>query len=179
MAAEDRHPGRRTDGPSNSPSSPRMLEVTELYLGRNVGGVRPIVADTGVRVGSARWTSARSLLWWWVGRTVLEVREADDEPLLFTIYRRWGLMSRYDIRDADDVYVGGVRGAQVCDAYGAPLAGLCADEGAGARRWEGVAGSVLAEVREEREGTRLRFTDNAGDSPFVRMILLAAVLIWR
>ena len=156
-----------------------MLEVTALFLGRSEGGVRPIVADTGVPVGSARRMSARPAIWWWVGRTVMEVREADDEPLLFSICRRWGLWSRYDIRDADDVYVGGLRGIQVWDAFGAPLASLGADEGTGARRWVGLAGSVLAEVRADTEGTHLRFTDEASGSPFVRMVLLAAVLMLR
>jgi hypothetical protein len=151
-----------------------MLEESELLLGqpgRDAG--RDIAAASGAPVGSARWRPPGRPAWWRFGRRVLEVREHDDEPLVFTVRRCWGLLSRYEVRDADGHGIGYVLGPWLQDSYGGCLA-VCRPEAGGVLAPDG---DVLAAVSNGGGATRVRFASSAAGDPFLKMMLLAAALL--
>ena len=94
-----------------------MLESpTLLVRPSDPSGVRAIV-DTATRkpLGYAR-PGRRP--WWGLGPAVLEVHEQEDEPLLFTLRRGWGLTPRHEVRDAEGMPVGLVDGRFLRDGWG-------------------------------------------------------------
>ena len=155
-----------------------MLERRELLLRPDTGAGRSIVAaDTGAAAGSARWRPPDGPPWRrWLGRSVLEVREDEDEPLLFTVRRCWSLLPRYEVRDADGFRLGFLVGPWVLDVWGGRQALRQAD-GPGGACFVSPRGDRLAEVRDEPGGRRFRFGDRVEGEPFVKMTLLAAELL--
>jgi hypothetical protein len=120
-------------------------------------------------VGFARREPAGAAWWGRLGPAVLAVHELEDEPLLFTVRRAWGLWPHRQVRDADGHAVGGLRGKAVLDARGRPLA--LAEH----RVFRGRGGEELAELVPQGGGLRLTFHAGVRD-PFLRMLLLAAAL---
>jgi hypothetical protein len=146
-----------------------MLERPRLLVRRAANGSSAIEdATSGTPLGSARLAAPARWLPFW---PVLEVREADDAPLVFTVRRAWSLVPRFEVRDAEGRPVGFVAGRAVADGGGRYLALLGAD---GAFR--GRDDSVLARVVRAGKGIEIRFADAAAPDPFARMLLLAAVL---
>jgi len=128
-------------------------------------------------LGSIRRRGGRrglARLWWW-GRPVIEVRESDDEPLLFTMWPGWGFARRWRVEDAEGTRVGRVAGPFLLDRRDAPLAFL--RRGAGQPSYQDAQGRELAEVEVCDEGIRLTFLPDGQGSPFVKMLLLAAALV--
>jgi hypothetical protein len=151
-----------------------MLEESELLLGPpGADDGRAIAAASGAPVGSARWRPPGRPAWWRLGRRVLEVREHGDEPLVFTVRRRWGLLSRYEVRDADGHFVGYVLGAWLQDAAGTPLA-VCRPDAGGV---VAPGGDLLAAVSDGGGATRVTFAPAVAGDPFAKMVLLAAALL--
>src|SRR3954454_14029752 len=104
-----------------------MLETRTLLLrARTPDGVRPIVdAGTGAPLGYAHQTAPGGPAWWrWLAGPVLEVREQDDEPLLFTVRRAWALLPRREVRDAEGHWVGTLLGPYLEDRYGRRVAAV-------------------------------------------------------
>jgi hypothetical protein len=152
-----------------------MLERPELLLAY-AAGVRWSIADpeTGVVLGFARRDSGGGPPWWGVlGPSVLAVHEQEDEPLVFTVRRAWGLWPRREVRDADGHAVGSLRGGAVLDARGRPLA--VAERAGDGDVYRGRGGEELAVLTPTSGGLRLTFHPGVRD-PFLRMLLLAAAL---
>jgi hypothetical protein len=139
---------------------------------------RPIVAaDTGAAVGFACWSPPGALPWWrrpW--RRVLEVRELEDEPLLFTVRRCWSLLPRREVRDADGWRVGTLLGPRLDDDRGRRLALRCWEAGGRASAFRTRRGELLAWSAEDGDSLRLTFGELVQDEPFVKMLLLGAAL---
>ena len=156
-----------------------MLEHTALLLlPPEPTRVRRIVdADSGAELGSARRREHGDLPWWrrplW---PVLEVRESDDEPLLFTVCRSWSLLPRRELCDADGRRIGYLHSDAITDAWGRRLA---------VRSWDGQRqnstfrirnGQVLAWADRDGAALRLTFGEATASEPFLKMLLLGAVL---
>src|SRR5262245_8696869 len=117
---------------------------------------RAIVAPGGRPLGRARWVRpGTGRGWGWWRRAVLEVREHEDEPLVFTLRRCWTLAPWYEVRDADERTVGYLIGPLVQDRYLNKLA-LRRREGADSQ-FVGVGRCCLARVRPGPEGTQVQF----------------------
>jgi hypothetical protein len=127
-------------------------------------------AAAGSLLGSARPVAARP--GWLPSRPVLEVREADDAPLVFTVRRVWSLVIRYEVRDAEGRPVGSVAGPVLFTRDGRRVATLAPD---GAFR--GVDGDVLGRMSRAKGGVELHFADAVAADPFGKMLLLATVLV--
>ncbi len=147
-----------------------MLERGSLLV-REPGadGSRSIEdAATGAELGTAR-PAARP--WWLPLRSVLEIRETGDAPLVFTIRRGWPLLARREVRDAEGRPVGRLHGPLVEDAAGRCLAVLGPD-GTFRRR----NGRIAARLTGEKRCIAICFDAETDADPFGRMLLLAAVL---
>jgi hypothetical protein len=137
-------------------------------------GVRSIVdGDSNKPLGSAR---RQSPSFWQrlFGRPVLAVHEHGDEPLLFTIHRAWGFLPRRVVRDAEGHLVGmcSYRGRLVHDRHDQLVAAHRIEDGT----FRDPAQRVLAEVTITTDGLRIAFSADLAGEPFIKMLLLAAVL---
>ncbi len=88
----------------------------------------------------------------------------------------WGLSARWEVRDADGNMLGGLSGALLKDRFGRPIA-LWERPAGGVGRARDGAGRDLMTVLVTDEGTRVAFAAAAEGNPFLKMLLLAAVLV--
>jgi hypothetical protein len=129
----------------------------------------------GQAVGFA-WHSP--LLPWWLrwSRRPLTVHETDDEPMVFQVQRQWALLPRWQVADADGEVVGSVAGAWLLDRWEQPLLGRRrAPDGGGTFAPSG--GQKAAEWSREGDRLRLVFYPPVQDEPFLKMLILASVLL--
>jgi hypothetical protein len=127
--------------------------------------------ESGAVLGYARWQPQQAS--WWrrvLGSRTLAVHEQEDEPLLLTIHRSWSLLPSRQVCDADGQPVGALFGRLIYDRYGRLLAAL--EDGV----FRDPHRRVLAELAPTTEGLRLTFSDDIAGEPFLKMLLLAAVL---
>jgi hypothetical protein len=112
-----------------------------------------------------------------LGRKKVEVFESEDESLLMTLYRPWGLGRKWDVVDAE-----GRRVAQLCrdvvfDGLGERLATMSAGADSSEMALRDCEGEILASWRDaEGQSRYFRFGKGVADNPFWRMAALAGVL---
>jgi hypothetical protein len=154
-----------------------MLEQRVLLLrppGRS-GGRAIADAETGRPLGVARRRPRQAGPWWRrLAAPLWAVHEQEDDPLLFTVRRGWGLGPGKPVRDADGHAVGAVGAGHVWDPAGGTLAVL-EPGGPGERVFRGRGGRELARLAGGPDGLRVAFHPDVAD-PFLRMLLLAAAL---
>jgi hypothetical protein len=151
-----------------------MLERNELLMRPGNGSGTQTIVDpqTGTVLGLARWFVPEDHRWWrWLRATHLSVHEAEDEPLVFTVRRSWGLRQRAEVCDADDHPVGSLRGTAVQGRDGRTVALM--EPAAGGGLFRAGSGEELARWTAGPEGARLIFCPELSD-PFLKMLLLAA-----
>jgi hypothetical protein len=156
-----------------------MLEQQTLLLRPWIGRAaprRPIVEPaTGEVLGFACWQPATPGAWWrWLLAPVLEVHEAEDEPLLCTLHRYWSLGTVWAVRDADGRAVATVRRGTIEDPLGRCLA--APESAVDLLVFRDLERQELATLRREPEGLLLSFTEEVRGEPFAKMALLAAAL---
>jgi hypothetical protein len=154
-----------------------MLEQRALLLPPSSAARRPILGDSGAALGFAVWRQAAPLPWWrraW--RSVLEVHENEDESLLFTVRRCWTLLPRREVREADGWRVGTLLGPLVDDERGRRLAVRSLEADRRTSTFRSRRGAALAWIAPEGEALRLTFGELVEGEPFVKMLLLAALL---
>jgi hypothetical protein len=149
-----------------------LLEQAVLLLQGPGAGRRELRASTGEPVGFAR---RQRMGWWPWSRRILTVHEQDDEPLLFTVRRSLSLTPSFRVFDADDELVGTVALPWILDRWGQPEIELVTlPEGGGEFRTG--TGEVLAEWAQAGDIVRLGLHEPALADPFLKMLLLAAML---
>jgi hypothetical protein len=154
-----------------------MLEHRVLLVRpRSASGMRAIVdGDSGKPLGFARWETGPPHSWRRLfTRTTLAVHEHEDEPLLCTIRRAWGLLPRCVVRDAEEHPVGSCSfmGRIIRDCHGRLLAAFHSEDGT----VRSPTRRVLAEWTATADGLRIVFRDDIAGEPFVKMLLLCAAL---
>jgi hypothetical protein len=158
-----------------------MLELPRLLLTPwDPRGPSPrslVDPATGDEVGSVRWREpAASLLGRLLTPPVLEVREAEDEPLLCTLRKLWSWGVVWQVREADGHRVAVVTRREVrnrADRRLALLRDLSDDDGLEMR---GQDGMPLAVLRRGGKGDLLTYAAVVEGNPFVKMALLAVAL---
>lgn len=152
-------------------AAPGPLEQETLYVRRSATGERHLLTENGTLVGVVR-----RLPHWW---PALETRESGDEPLLFTLRRAWTLWPAWDVCDAEGERVGRLIGERVLDRWDHPLARRVAAAPGRGGAYHDPLNLVLAWWLDDPAGTRLTFRPTAQADPFLKMLLLAAVLLER
>jgi hypothetical protein len=89
-----------------------------------VRGTWELLAASGQPVGFARWQQQGPWWWRWL-RPVLAVHEHLDEPLLATVQRKWTLLPRHEVHDAEGELVGTLALPWLLDRWGQPLIEVC------------------------------------------------------
>jgi len=166
-----------------------MLENGALLLrpcaalpaaGGEAAGLEParavLDALTGAPLGFAGWRRPGGFWPRWLARPVLAVHESDDAPLLFTAHGLWGLAARWEVRDAEGNVLGVLCGPLIKDRFGRALA-LWQRPSGDVGRARDADGRELMTVVVTPEGTRVAFAAEAEGNPFLKMLLLAAVLV--
>ncbi len=136
---------------------------------------RNLLDVEGRHVGSARREPAWAGSLAWLSPPVLSVREADDEPLVFTARRSW-LFAFWEVHDAEEYPVGWITGSVLQDRWERTLAVRATLLGEGGLRFLAPGGDELASVQAGKGEVRLHFGPLVEGDPFARMLLLAAVL---
>jgi hypothetical protein len=163
---------------------------------------RRAVLDPATReeLGHGRWHLAGVAGWLiWLARPVLQVFETEDASLLLTARRGWGPLSRWRVEDADGKPVGAfghdgvtlrapgstapldmkarrLPATWIADPSGCSFVRLEAATDETRERFVTNEGNELATLHRSPEGDLLRFAPAADPNPFVRMLLLAAVM---
>jgi hypothetical protein len=107
----------------------------------------------------------------------LLVHEADEEPVVFQVRRAWTLWPRWLVIDAEGERVGTVAGAWLLDRWDEPaFRHLRVADGAGGV-FESPAGQKAAEWSRGGDRLRLVFHAPVQDEPFLKMLILARVLV--
>jgi hypothetical protein len=159
-----------------------MLELTSLLLSpwepHGPSPRRILDADRGDLVGTARWRESTTP--WWkrlISRPILEIREAGDEPLLFTLRRLWSWRVVWQAREADGHRVGLITKHEVRNRAERRLALLQVMPGGEELYMRGLLGSPLASLQKTAQGDLLKFDEMVENNPFAKMVLLGAALI--
>lgn len=103
----------------------------------------------------------------WLLGPAQAIHEAGEQPLVFTLRRCWTLWPRWLVEDSEGERVGTVGGPWLLDRWDEPAAQRGADG-----TFHSKAGALLARW----DGRRLEFAESSRGEPFLRMLLLAAVL---
>ncbi len=107
----------------------------------------------------------------------LEVCESEDESLLFTVRRQWGLEVRWEVCDADGHRVGMIGSEFLLDRFGRCLALVEPSGDAGRIHFRSLEGVELAALTLRGAEMLLRFALPPEGDPFVKMVLLGAALV--
>src|SRR5262249_58020687 len=106
-------------------------------------------------VGIARWRPTKAPLGiGWLARPVVDVFEAEDEPLVFSVRRLWGLSPRWEVADADGQCVAILKRGCILDTYGQTWSTW--EQTPNEVRFRGVD-REFAQVRKSTDGIRLVF----------------------
>jgi hypothetical protein len=144
-------------------SEPPRREISDVESGKLVGVVRrqPV-----------RWPWLA-----WLLPGMLDVCEAEDEPLLFTLRRQWGLELRWEVCDADGRRVGMIGSEFLLDRFGRCLALVERSPDSARIHFRSVDGVELGSVTPRGSEALLRFALPAEGDPFAKMVLLGTALV--
>jgi hypothetical protein len=134
-------------------------------------------APAGEFLGIARRIVEPAWLSWLAGRAI-RVFETEDESLLLTVQRPWGMWQKWGVFDAEERFVGSVYGRIVWPAGGRRLVLASRSEYHGARHSLDDECASLGRFEVMGKSIQLTFDQSVTDDPFARMLLLGAVLTW-
>ena len=157
-----------------------MLEQPELLLGpwlrQDRVRRRAVCAPaTGQVLGSVRgplpsWLS-------FLSRQVQEVLETEDDSLLMTLWRPWGLARTWEVLDAEEHRVGILYRNALLDGSGRRVA-VAQHQSDLCGRFCDMHGGEIGAFALQNSGMVLTFSPTLEGNPFTRMILLGALLSW-
>jgi hypothetical protein len=156
LLREDRAPGdkRRRAGPS--------WEVLDAET-------RQVLGFVSRRSSAPFWRR-------WLERVALEVHEHDDEPLLFTLYRRRLRARAWDLFDAEEHPVGKMTHNRIVDRFGLVLARAAFTSHDSGGTFQAPDGMELGNWAADGNGWRMSFSAALAANPFAKMLLLGSAV---
>jgi hypothetical protein len=150
-------------GISTSADSPAPLWIIQDPAAAPVGLVR-LLPGSGLR----RWLAGPGL----------SIHEIEDEPLVFTVRHLWGWFHAWEIRDADDHFVGRVQGfgVQYINSAEGDLVVAATEVTTGVTLFCDHRGLTLAALARLEETLKLTFETELEDRPLVKMLIFGAAL---
>lgn len=155
-----------------------MLEHTHLLVQPPDAAGRRAIRDahTGQLLGHAGWRARGRESWWQrLLGAELEVREQDDEPLVFTVRRNWTPWRSQEVRDAEGYRVGRVRMPFLLDRFSECLA-VRRPAGKDQSVYRSLEGVELGVTHKDGDGCRVTFLPAVFGDPLAKMVLLAGAL---
>ena len=127
-------------------------------------------------LGSFRWHASPWFgLSWCSGRS-LEVREAEDEPLLMTRRRPWGIHERWMVYDAESHLIGYVDPRRIVDSRHHLRAKVEIETDPPLQTFFDLSGESLGAFELLPGRALLQFEEQALFNPFTRMLLLSCAV---
>jgi hypothetical protein len=133
--------------------------------------VRAITDDMLRPLGFVRLQRSSSSWLFWLRRTRLDVFETDDAAHLMSVSRSWTMLRVWDVHDAEDRHIGRIYPKALIGDAGQILGSLEANESADS------TGSLTAAIRRTPDAVEIRFAASPDMNPFLRMLILGAILI--
>lgn len=128
-------------------------------------------------LGFARLQTGAGLPWLgWFSRSIMELRETEDESLLAMLHQSWFTATTWQVSEADGHNVGWIRRMSLQDLYGRRFATLLPAQPAQPQQFVAPNGDELGTLQGVAEGTLLTFDLSLENNPFGKMMLLAAAL---
>jgi hypothetical protein len=140
--------------------------------------IRPILDATSQQtLGFARLRTGAGIPWLgWFSRSVVEIRETEDESLLATLHQSWFAATTWQVNEADGHLVGWIRRTILQDLYGRRFAALEPARNQLNHCFVSPQGHELGTLQELSEGQVLTFDLSLENNPFGKMMLLGAGL---
>jgi hypothetical protein len=160
-----------------------MLEASTLLVHpwlTNGSRCARAVADgtTSATLGRVRWVGPPAQAWFrWLRGHRLEVLETEDAALLMTVERPWGLTDRWDVCDADDRRIGTICPPVLLDNEGGRRAYLDRQDSQCGKVLDPSGRELAGYERRSDRGTFVHFASDLEPNPFLRMLVLGAVLV--
>jgi hypothetical protein len=147
--------------------------------GQSGGRRRRAIRDaaTGQVLGFACWRAENGAVpLRWLTWPVLEVHEADDEPLVFTVQRVWAIAPCWEVSDADGHPVGWFRERLIQDRSQRTWARIERREDGTETHFRGPDGTEWGTLMHKNTVVELGFSLALDGEPFAKMLLLGAAL---
>ncbi len=140
--------------------------------------MRAVADAAGKTLGHVRQAPQRGPRWLrWLDRRTLEVCEAPDGSLVFSLRRGWGWPGAWQLIDADGRLVGALRGRAIVDGFGQWLALVEQPDASNRGRFLAIEGHELGNYSLDGGGPRISFAPEMEGNPFAKMMLLGAILV--
>jgi|SRR5215831_1731752 len=152
-----------------------MLEKPALTIRSVSAEWRIYEPDTGHLLGLARRCRTPGPFGiGWLGKSTLNVFEAEDEPLILIVRRTWAISPKWEICDADEHRIALVRRGSISDPSGDDWASI---DSIGHEILIQSSGRELARVRKAADNVCLAFSPEIQSNPLTKMSVLGAVLV--
>jgi hypothetical protein len=158
-----------------------MLEhlclLVEPWISDEEGWARRITDPEGHYLGVVRYAPSLRIGWFaWLRKLRLDVFESEDGSHLCTLTRAWGVSRRWQVIDAEETLIGVLNRGALFTSEGGLLGELEGTLHQGTMT--GTMGEPLASYRRQAGAVlQLRFATEAMGNPFLRMLLLATVVV--
>jgi hypothetical protein len=163
-----------------------MLDYTTLLIhpwtqsaqpDGSIAWIRQIAEIAGRPLGFVRLDRRSADSWFfWLRQLRLDVFETEDASHLMSLKRSWTLRTIWELHDAEERHVGYIYPKSLVASEGGML-GFLEFQGRGQGRILDHAGHALAQFSaSEADEARVTFTPAPEVNPFLRMLILGAVL---
>ena len=139
--------------------------------------VRPITDAAGQRLGFVSFTGDPTSAWFsWLRKVRLDVYETEDAALLMTLTRLWGVLSSWDVEDADERHVGNLYAKSLVAPDNVAMGYLDRAANGDGRVLDPEGRTMSTFTRVQAAVVQVTLTSDLPANPFLRMLVLGCIL---